>query len=102
MRGREKKQRSMFTVGDIHSLVEERISPDHPIRRIKQFTDQVLASLSDEFDALYAAGGRPSIPHGAIAASVVVAGDVLDSKRATVGGVRAVRLALSLVRRIAT
>lgn len=62
MRGREDKQRAMFVVGDLHSLVETRIAPDDPLRRIKAFADRVLVSLSDEFDALYARTGRDSIP----------------------------------------
>jgi len=61
MRGREDKQRSMFVVGDLYSLVEKRIPADDPLRRIKQFADRVLASLSDEFERLYASTGRDSI-----------------------------------------
>jgi transposase len=42
--------------------LETRISAVHPIRAIKQLTDEVLAGLSPCFDAMYAEGGRPSIP----------------------------------------
>ena len=31
------------------------------MREIRKLTDVVLASLNDEFDALYSASGRPSI-----------------------------------------
>ena len=40
---------------------EQRIAPEHPLRRIRSITDEALRELSGEFDALYAAGGRPSI-----------------------------------------
>jgi len=42
--------------------VEERIPATHPLRRIKTIADRVLASMSSTFDAMYAEGGRPSIP----------------------------------------
>ena len=41
---------------------EELIPADHPIRRIRAVVDVVLAELDDVFDAMYAAGGRPSVP----------------------------------------
>ena len=34
---------------------------DHPLREIRRLTDVVLRSLSEEFDSLYSASGRPSI-----------------------------------------
>jgi len=40
---------------------EQRIASDHPLRQIRATTDAALRELSSEFDALYAAGGRPSI-----------------------------------------
>src|SRR5689334_16039972 len=42
--------------------LEERVPPHHPLRTIKRFADRVLARLSPTFDAMYRAGGRPSIP----------------------------------------
>jgi len=39
----------------------QRVPLDHPLREIRRLTDVVLASLSGEFDGLYAASGRPSI-----------------------------------------
>jgi transposase len=41
---------------------ESRVPADHPLRPIKRDADAVLASLSREFDKLYAEDGRPSIP----------------------------------------
>ena len=61
MRGCEDKQRSMFVVGDLHTLVERRVAADHPLRRIKVFADRILRSMSAEFDAAYAKTGRCSI-----------------------------------------
>ena len=40
---------------------EQRIAADHPLRPIRAMTDGALRELSAEFEALYAAGGRPSI-----------------------------------------
>jgi hypothetical protein len=34
----------------------------HPLRAIKRLADETLAKLSPVFDAMYAEGGRPSIP----------------------------------------
>ena len=41
---------------------EDLIPADHPIRRIRRVVDVVLADLDGEFEAMYAAGGRPSVP----------------------------------------
>jgi transposase len=58
MRGRRNPQASMLAFVDL----EERVPPHHPLRIIKRFADRALASLSPTFDAMYGAGGRPSIP----------------------------------------
>jgi transposase len=58
MRGRRNPQASMLAFVDL----EERVPPHHPLRTIKRFADRALASLSPTFDAMYGAGGRPSIP----------------------------------------
>jgi transposase len=42
--------------------LEERVPADHPLRAIRKLVDQVLVKMSAEFDGLYAAVGRPSIP----------------------------------------
>lgn len=58
MRGTDEKQASMF------SLVspERRVPADHPLRRVKAMADEILAGLSQTFDAMYSSVGRPSIP----------------------------------------
>lgn len=48
----------MFACGGLG----ERISETHPVRRIRALTDEVLAELRSELEAMYAATGRPSIP----------------------------------------
>src|SRR3954468_10827763 len=58
MRGRREPQATMLAFVDL----DERVPPNHPLRVIKHFADASLAELSPVFDAMYAAGGRPSIP----------------------------------------
>ena len=41
--------------------LEQRVPQNHPLREIRRLTDVVLGSLSEEFDSLYSASGRPSI-----------------------------------------
>jgi len=57
MRGDERVQDGMFS----YVSLEQRVPADHPLREVRKVTDTVLRSLSAEFDALYAASGRPSI-----------------------------------------
>jgi len=57
MRGDERVQDEMFS----SVTLEQRVPQDHPLRELRKLTDVVLRSLSDEFDALYSASGRPSI-----------------------------------------
>src|ERR1035441_9031263 len=57
MRGDERIQDGMFS----YVSLEQRVPQDHPLRAVRKLTDAVLGSLSPEFDALYAASGRPSI-----------------------------------------
>lgn len=42
--------------------LSERVSADHPLRRIKTLTDEALRGLHDRFEAMYSRDGRPSIP----------------------------------------
>jgi transposase len=58
MRGRRNPQASMLAFVD----PEERVPPLHPLRTIKRFADRALSELSPTLDAMYRAGGRPSIP----------------------------------------
>ncbi len=57
MRGDERVQDGMFS----YVSLEQRVPEDHPLREIRRLTDDVLRSLSAEFDALYSDQGRPSI-----------------------------------------
>ncbi len=41
--------------------LERRVPQDHPLRAIRKLTDEVLRSMSEEFDALYSDMGRRSI-----------------------------------------
>src|SRR5712692_3107453 len=58
MRGEQDPQVSMLAFIDM----ETRVPLDHPLRTIRRFADEALASLSPTFDAMYALDGRPSIP----------------------------------------
>jgi len=44
------------------SSPESVVPKDHPIRAVKKFADQVLKEMSSTFDAMYAEGGRDSVP----------------------------------------
>src|SRR5438046_9032983 len=58
MRGRREPQATMLAFVDLGG----RVPRTHPLRVVKQLADRALAELSPVFDAMYAAGGRPSIP----------------------------------------
>src|SRR5260370_11748115 len=58
MRGTDQKPAAMFS----YVSAEERVPPDHPLRAIRTFVDEILREMTREFDALYAQHGRPSIP----------------------------------------
>lgn len=58
MRGKAPQQTSMLALVSLESLVPS----EHPLRRIKPRVDQALRDLSPVFDAMYADGGRPSVP----------------------------------------
>jgi transposase len=57
MHGDERVPGRMFS----YVSLEQRVPSDHALREVRKLTDTVLRSLSLEFDALYAASGRPSI-----------------------------------------
>jgi len=68
MRGTDKTSGSLFSYVDL----EERIPPQHPLRKIRQVVNDALASLDAEFEALYTDFGRPSIaPERLIRASLL-------------------------------
>ena len=81
MRGIDHKQNALFSYVNI----EDRIAPDHPLRRIKTLADMVLRTMSPHFDALYAEGGRPSIaPERLLRASLLQCLFSIRSERALV------------------
>src|SRR6201996_1582232 len=58
MRGSDAVAGSLFSYVDL----EKRVRADHPLRVIRGVLNATLAAMSAEFDALYAPGGRESIP----------------------------------------
>jgi len=58
MRGDDVQQGAMFS----YLSPEQRVPADHPLRPIRKMVDTVLKRLSARFEAMYAEGGRPSIP----------------------------------------
>src|SRR3712207_6520391 len=79
MRGRQDPQVSMLAFVDL----ESRVPRDHPLRAIKRWADEALAGLSAEFDRMYAADGRPSIPpERLLKASLLIALYSVRSERA--------------------
>ena len=58
MRGDERVQGMMFAT----VVLEDRVPADHPLRAIRRLVDPLLRDLSPQFEALYSATGRPSIP----------------------------------------
>jgi transposase len=70
MRGEDKKQSSMLVL----MSPETRVPQTHPLRAIKKLADEALAKLSPTFDAMYADGGRPSIPPERLLKSMLLTG----------------------------
>ena len=58
MRGRDQSSGSFFSYVDL----EARVPKDHPLRIIRGIANDVLGSLSSDFETLYSPTGRPSIP----------------------------------------
>jgi transposase len=58
MRGRDRSSGNLFSYVDL----EDRVPRDHPLRVIGGIVNDVLGSLSSDFEALYSPTGRPSIP----------------------------------------
>jgi transposase len=42
--------------------LEERVPAKHPLRKLRSVVDALMATMSAEFEAVYATGGRPSVP----------------------------------------
>lgn len=58
MRGSDTRSGELFSYVDL----EQRVPAKHPLRKIRQLVNDVLASLDPEFAKLYSAFGRESIP----------------------------------------
>ncbi len=58
MRGDDEQPGSIFS----YVSAEERVPAGHPLRAIRQEVEEILRDMSRDFDKLYAAVGRPSIP----------------------------------------
>ncbi|MGK5081569.1 IS5 family transposase [Janthinobacterium sp. HLX7-2] len=53
--------------------LEERILDAHPLRKLRVLVDAILASMNDDFQALYSRHGRPSItPERLLRASLIL------------------------------
>ena len=55
MRGDDRQPPAMFR----YVSAEERVPKDHPLRAIRALVDDVLGSMSREFDGVYVRLGRP-------------------------------------------
>lgn len=58
MRGEAEPQAALFN----YVSLEERVSRDHPMRKMRVLVDAVLATMDAEFAAVYCRRRRPSIP----------------------------------------
>lgn len=58
MRGQDQTRGNLFSYVDL----EERVPASHPLRTIREIVNDVLVSLSSDFEAQYSRMGRPSIP----------------------------------------
>ena len=57
MRGDDGEQGAVFS----YIGLEQRVPQDHPLRLVRRMTDVALRELDEQFEALYARRGRPSI-----------------------------------------
>src|ERR1700760_1901105 len=58
MRGEDRRNELLFS----YVRLDNRVPRSHPLRVIRRITDAALASLSEQFEALYSEVGRPSVP----------------------------------------
>ncbi len=58
MRAQDQTSGSLFSYIDL----EDRVPANHPLRTIRDIVNDVLVSLSSDFEAMYARMGRRSIP----------------------------------------
>ena len=68
MRGKEKKQATMFST----LSPEQRVAQDHPLRAVRTIADEALKTLSPTFRQMYSKTGRPSIPPERLLKSMVL------------------------------
>jgi transposase len=68
MRGREKKQATMFSTVS----PEQRVPQDHPLRSIRIIADEALKTLGPTFRQMYSKTGRPSVPPERLLKSLVL------------------------------
>ena len=68
MRGTDEQQSQMFS----YLSPEQRVRKEHPLRAIRMMVDEVLRSLSREFDRMYSSEGRPSIAPEKLLRALVV------------------------------
>ena len=84
MRGGDRQQAGMFS----YVSPEQRIPADHPLRPIREMTDEVLRHLSRRFAGLYAKTGRPSIAPEKLLRALLLQVLGLPPVRWTVDGLR--------------
>ncbi|MEO1767619.1 transposase [Thiobacter aerophilum] len=58
MRGNQNFQGAMFS----YISLEQQVPQAHPLRKLRAVVDALLASMDNEFEAVYARRGRPSVP----------------------------------------
>jgi transposase len=58
MRGLDERSGELFSYVEL----EQRLPARHPLRAIRTIVNEALAALNEEFQAIYASTGRPSIP----------------------------------------
>lgn len=58
MRGLDERSGELFSYVDL----EQRVPVRHPLRAIRAIVNAALSALDEEFEAIYASTGRPSIP----------------------------------------
>jgi transposase len=68
MRGADDQQSQMFS----YLSPEQRVRKDHPLRAVRTAVDEVLRSLSPQFNRMYAREGRPSIAPEKLLRALVV------------------------------
>src|SRR5262245_50117952 len=92
MRGGDGQQAGMFS----YVSPERRIPADHPLRPVREMTDEVLRQLSPRFARLYPKTGRPSVAPEKLLRALLL--QVLYSVRAAAHGAARVQSPLPLVR----